>query len=400
MRDPEMSVHGDKPFDNKGLRDGQQRLRAYVLVGVGLVSLAIAWNGITSDRFWRDGGGDYAHYSRAAVEGSRAIPAPWRYRVLFTGLAESASAMGMPAPVAFLVVTACAATLGCAVFGFFLEGLGFNHRTACLGVGVFASSCGGWMAVRGYGYPDAVANLFLIWALLCLVRSQFAKAGCIIAVGVLAKESLLLLVPLGVLAGIREGRLRDASVLALLPAATYLGVRYVVGRGVDEYGFFSLQNIEGVLGYWRNTMTDGPIRWVVWAAVYSFGPLWILAALGMRNGRMYVLNTLPYWGALLLPLALTTDTDRVLSLFFPVVIPLALLGAEEVSGKRWIVSASGIVLVVVLCQATFAWTASVKTVAVGFLCIAPVGLLLAVGTGRENRSIETRNRWCGPGRVW
>jgi hypothetical protein len=384
----------------ESIQSRSQVLWLYALIGAGAVSLAVVWNAANNERFWKDGGGDYRHYARAAVAGNGSVPAPWRYRVLFPRLAASVSAMGMPEPVAFLCVTVCASVLGCAAFGVLLEGVGFGVRGASLGVGMFAASCGGWVPVRGYGYPDALANLFLICALLCLLRRRFVLAGGLIALGVVAKESLLLLVPLGALVALRARGLREALILALLPMAAYTGVRCMVGRGIDEHGFLSVQNVDFVLGYWRTAMTDGPMRWLAWAAVYSLGPLWILAALNVRATKTFVLNMIPYAGTVLIPLVLTTDTDRVFCLLFPLVIPMAVYSAEGTHGRRWGLFAASVVLAVVVCQATFTWRDPLKPMVVALLCSAPACLALARKDRSANRPVRAAGAWFGPGRVW
>jgi hypothetical protein len=350
-------------------------LFAFALAIVSAILLALSLGALNhmSPHFRSSGGGDYLQY--AMMVGSplhNEAAAPWRYRPFLPALAGIAADSGMPLPRAFLLVSSLAAFASCIVFGYFVKRIGFSHGTAVLGTCLFAVSCGGFAAIRGYGYPDALANLFLSLSGRPLVAAAFAT------VGVFAKESLLLTVPTIVFLNRGARRFPGLAVVVICPVAAYLVIRNLIPGG-QGHSFFSIENVHMVTGYWESAMRHGAMRWCLWSLAYSLGPLWLLAAVNIRAGAGYLWHLSFYVPAVVLPLVLTTDTERALCLLFPATIPVALCGFERFRHRPrvfWTVS-----LVTVVCvfasSCTFFCTSRWKYATVVLCFVAPLVVLFA-----------------------
>lgn len=323
--------------------------------------------------FHANGGGDYHQYSQMTrTPLNNTAAAPWCYRPLLPALAGGVARLGLPLPRAFLVVSALAALLSCVAFACLVRNLGFSPSGAILGGCLFAASCGGFGAIQHYGYPDALTNLFLVLSFSLLYSGRPVGAAMVIAVGVVAKESLLLVVPAVIFLSRKARRPVSAATLILCPLLAYVTLRVVIPGGQGQ-SFFSASNMDGVAQYWKSSMRHGEIRWCLWALTYSLGPLWLLAALNGRAGRKHLWHLSAYLIMLVLPLALTTDTNRALCLAFPAVIPVALCGWERFRHSRRTYWTMGVVTITAtfVCASTYYWTSMWKYVFVPLLCVLP-----------------------------
>ena len=102
-------------------------------------------------------------------------------------------------------------------------------------------------------------------------------------------------------------------------------------------------------------MSKGPVRWVLGALAFSLGPLWLMALLGIRGNRLFILKTLPYTILIFLPLAFTADTERALCMYAPIVIPLAMCPLQAAAPDRKLLPLWGglFVILVFASQAIF-----------------------------------------------
>ena len=89
---------------------------------------------------------------------------------------------------------------------------------------------------------------------------------------------------------------------------------------------------------------------------------------------------LVYCVALLLPLVMTTDTDRVLCMFFPAIIPMALCGLEGFRKKPTVFWMLGIVttIAVLLTGSTYYATSSWKYFVLIGLSALPCGMMFTL----------------------
>lgn len=285
--------------------------------------------------------GDVAQYVRLAQGVPlEEIPKPYRYRILVPWLASL-----VPVPGALLdgiyevspeklvslrfgVVNsvALAAAAGCL---FALLGLwGFAPSERLIGSLLFLTA---FYVVNWATTPmvDAAAYAFLTAALWCALTQRGPALCAVVCVGMFAKETLVLSVPL-VLLLVREraqawrlcawcapGMLAYAIFRLQLP--TELGYRYDPAT---------------LLAHFRRLGSPARLAWLAIDLVQVYGALWILAALGWRALRQPAhplargVWILPIVFAL--PLVLGTNFGRIWFLSFPVVIPMALLGLRRV----------------------------------------------------------------------
>jgi hypothetical protein len=305
-------------------------------------------------------GGDYPHYvAMAETPITNSVPSPWRYRLLNPLLASALMAVGIAPELAFLALTSVFAFASCVLMLVFLQHLGLTLFAARAGALLFAVSVGGFIPLRRYyGYTDGLTNLFVVLILIATIRRKFVVAAALLALGTIAKESVLLLLPF-VASRVHAAHIplmRTAAILCV-PLIVFASLRLLVPPDGTGAAAIALTWEEQV-GHWRNAMIHGVSRWVLWSFAYSMGPVWIIAASATPANWPFVRQSALYLLPIAAPLLRTTDTDRALMLAFPIVFPLATSAmgmCQQRRGRNLMVPAS--VACTLASQLTFAWSA-------------------------------------------
>jgi hypothetical protein len=348
-------------------------LLAYVLVAV-------------PSHFTESQGGDYPYYVQMAETPlNNSVPSPWRYRLLNPYFASLLTGAGVSTDVAFLSLTTAFAAVSCMLMRVYLQQLGLSVFAAWTGALLFAVSVGAYIPLRRYyGYTDALTNSLILLVLVLTVARRHVLTAVALGVGTLAKESMLLLLPFLAqrLKAIKTPWRVAVAVLAV-PIAMFVALRVLVPTepsGTDPVAL----TLEAQLEYWRTAMVNGPIRWVLWSLAYSMGPVWLLAAIGLRGNLPFVGSTALYALPVLIPLARTTDTERALMLLFPIVFPLAAYALQPFIKSRSVWVAAVAIACTWGAQLTFDWTpqlrlgpVNAKDAVFAALCLVPA-LLVAL----------------------
>ena len=220
---------------------------------------------------------------------------------------------------AFLVGTAW-------LIWFYLKKLGFSEAAALLGMLLFLTSLS---VVYSSTIPMVEASSYFFLALCAVAiayrnRPLFAVA---FLVGLFAKESVALILPLALLA-VSERRL--SWIGAALPGmVVYLGWRaWGVQSGSGDLGHLDPEHLKSALN-----SIPAYLRFSKFMDLFaSFGLLWVPAFYAMLTGRLTrELQRQYLWIAMLFLVALLVGTGfgRTVFLAFPVVIPGALIGIRE-----------------------------------------------------------------------
>ena len=205
----------------------------------------------------------------------------------------------------------------CIVLLIYQEGLGLHRRTAFLGVLLFLGS---QTVVRSAGLPMVDAGFFFFF-LLCLIAVQRSNSWLLLVgmtVGVLAKEEVLLTIPMIVLSTLPR-RTKVQLLAASIPSLAVFAL-VVSGAGVplDSAMQPTLRTLMSVAGA---------------ADLFAcFGLAWIPAGYALL--RVDVPPLLRRWSWLLpivLVLVFVTNASWTRNVFtaFPAVFPLAALGLTE-----------------------------------------------------------------------
>lgn len=265
----------------------------------------------------------------------------WRYRVLVPGMARAIPAAPLRvvstrpaisdawlASVRLLFVNVLFLTLTGATLFVLLMRLGFSHTESLLGTLLFYTA---FPVVQAGGVPsvDPASWFFFALAAYAIATTNLWLLAAAFAVGIYAKESVLLALPLVVLAPF-TWRARAALLAATAPGVLlYLAVRFVWLPAPGDYLPAAAAGARGAERAWAFVVSvfTRPNRLI--DLLSSFGLLWVPAVASYSRGEGPPL--LRRW-ALFVPLLalailyLGLNLGRILFLAFPIVIPFALLG--------------------------------------------------------------------------
>ena len=331
--------------------------------------------------FTTPSGGDYYQYKKMATSLLiNTVSPPFKYRILFPLLASWISLLGVNLTLSFFLINIITAWFSCILFYYYLKYLGFSHLSAIIGSSIFAATCGGFLPMRAYGVPDTLTNGIIILILILIISQHTYFVMGVITLGVLAKESVLMLLPIVFIFNKKLRNIYGILSMTILPISVYISIRLLLPTE-QHFNYFSLENFSNVVLYWNKAAQHGILRWILWAFSYSLGPVWLIGGLNIKQGYPFIKKMSLYIFSIILPLFLTTDTDRALYLFFPVVIPLALCSIEnmQIAGfQRKEVIANGFVIMVLISQLTYYYSSPVKHFIFISLCIVPIAFDLMV----------------------
>jgi hypothetical protein len=288
------------------------------------------------------------------VEGSESEPGPFRYRVVVPSVAAAIPdavinalsarkrVVGSRAAAKLLLTNFVFLTLcGFAVWAL-LKQFAFSDTDALLGSLLFYASR---IVVQYGGVPmvDAASWFFLAGAIAMLLAERYWAFAILVLIGMFVKETILLLIPFCALVpGRSRGFYVRAAVIltGVLGAYTIFRTNSTVAHSIVPSVSASITDLPSMLGYAEQ---DRMKRWFslggLLQLVSAFGPLWILAWLGRSaiNHDRVLRRWLLVLPVMLMALFWTgANISRLLFLAFPVIVPLALVGALRLSGRQWV----------------------------------------------------------------
>ncbi len=323
--------------------------RKELAAALGALALAMATVYLIGPReFWT---GDTNHYL-AIVRGGMA-PSPFGYRLLTPAIVAA-----LPWPPAFgFFLIAYAATFGTLlVMRALFRRLGVSPAAATAAAVLLCFSYPMANYLARWGRVDPLANFFFALSLLWIVRRFLVPAALLVAVGVLAKESLIFLTPLLFYHRV-HGRFRDpraylgAALLCALPVLTLVTVRSTVEVRKGPLAVESTGDLDQV---WQevwdyNVGEFGIVKRIGREVTKSYGFCWALAALGLLTERRLRLESLYLIAVGVLLCLVATDWSRMLGTGFPgIFIPAALFLDRMRAGRRWRLLLIGLLILGVL----------------------------------------------------
>jgi hypothetical protein len=296
------------------------RLELVVVAGLTMLGLLVLLLVVTErSGLEKD---DTRHYVQMARDPTYLPRVPYAFRVLTPGLVhllplETLAGFTL---VTFVALWLCAGALYC-----YCRALGIDRRASaavtCLMVGSGATV----RLLTTPTYVDAASYLFTLLALLALRFRKPRRFALVLAVGVLNRETILLLLPVYLLQLRAAGRLNRQALprlalvfgLPLLTLGTVVALRLLTG-GILETGLEPLRTKPRT--FEQNIPSPQDL-----ADIYSvFGVAWLLALGGWRRASGLLRRSAVYALLIVLQLAVSRgDESRNLSHLLPVVLPLA-----------------------------------------------------------------------------
>jgi hypothetical protein len=281
---------------------------------------------------------------------------PYTFRVLTPGLAG----LWPGDPVAgFTLVTLVALPLAATALYAYQRAIELGRPAALAGALLFTVSGGSVRMLTTPVYVDALTYLTEAAAFWLLARRQFWPFVTVVTVGVLNRETALLLLALYLAV---EPPLRATwrrAVLAVLVPMTVFGA--VVMLKLASGGVLSgTVPLATLAPFARTFRQDLPSLTDLFDVYSMLGVLWLLAARNLPGSTWFQRRTLVYAALVILQLTVSRgDEGRNLSHLFPVVIPLAMLEVQRVLGVGGRLSRVLAILLVLGCAASMVharWT--------------------------------------------
>lgn len=267
--------------------------------------------------------------------------APWGWRILGPGTVR---VLPVTDQLGFQVVTFASLCVAATCVHQICRALGFDRRLAFAGLLLFvALSFATKFAMFDFWLTDPLAFAFLGLAVLFAVEQRVFPFACCLAVGVLAKESVVFAAPLLYTFGADEaldGRAARRALLATIPALVVLvavrlaipawnGQPYALGlpgpiaasaRTIPDYSALAVA---------RDTLARraGAVSSTVVRSISAFGLLvGVLPFIGGRRAARLAVRFAPLLVLVGLQEVFAFNTERLLVLAFPAMIPLAVCG--------------------------------------------------------------------------
>lgn len=278
--------------------------------------------------------------------------APYCWRLLEPALA-AASPFSLQA--SFMTVTfAALIALGPAIYAL-VRSAGFSRSHGVAGALLFFSL--GWGAkfvVSDFWVPDALGTLFLVVAMAFALRKRPLEMAVTLAIGLLAKESVLFAAPLFYTLNARslvDRRQLRTTLLVVAPALVMLvlvrllipeangDVRYistmppVISRFPEIFPPYSYVDRFNEIG---RDFRWGDRAWGDFDAYFTdpFGLVVLaLALIGAARTPLFAMRLAPFFVLVYSQLLFATDTQRLLVLAYPAVALLAMTGLQLVANR-------------------------------------------------------------------
>jgi hypothetical protein len=313
---------------------------------------------------------------------------PYSFRILTPGLAGLWP--GDPLP-SFTLIALLALPLAATALYAYQRTVDLGHGAALAGALLFAVSGGSVRMLTTPVYVDPLTYLTEAAAFWLLARRQFWPFVAVVTVGVLNRETALLLVVLYlVVEPPTRTTWRRAALAIVLPAAV-LGVTIVAKLAMG--GVLSGAAPLAILAPFARTFQQNVPPLADLFDVYSMlGVLWLLALPHLPGPTSFQRRALVY-AALVTPRdrQLEDDEGRNLSHLFPVVIPLAMLEVQrllDAGTRRGTLLATMLVLACAASMVHARWTILEPTWLRYGLVACGTALALAIAWGSR--------AWCRP----
>jgi hypothetical protein len=182
-----------------------------------------------------------------------------------------------------------------------------------------------------FGRVDPLANTLLVAALLMIFRRSFLAASLLIALGVLAKETVLMLLPVLLLSGFTQRPARpwwNFMLWVAIPLVSFALPRWIIQPAP---GLFTVRAWNDMITVWQliwqlNVQEHGLILRLGRDLIRTFGYFWVTALFGfllLRSDLRWLCSYLFVVGLGLCLVA--TDWSRMLGAVFPAIfIPTAI----------------------------------------------------------------------------
>jgi hypothetical protein len=284
--------------------------------------------------------GDGGLYVRMSEHPGRLADPTLGFRIMMPWLV---SVLPGSTELGFEIVTVLSLAITAAVL-FTLLRQTLGDEAACWGVVFFLVSGAVVRALRDPYLVDALAFAFVIGAFTLAFARCWLWLALVLAAGVLAKETLLFVLVPAVLLGLRgrpNARVWQLVVVVAAPISVYL-LLHRTSLIFSEPGNHSyLADIPHVIPYEREKV--GLVRAPIQAVLYSFGPLWLVVAVGYRRLEARWRVAFPYLPvAVVGSLAVAGDWPRLLGYAFPIVIAAAV--AMPLAPARRLLLAAAVLL--------------------------------------------------------
>ena len=299
---------------------------------------------------------DAGQYYQMAESPTFLARLPYTFRVLTPGLAGL-----WPGDVVagFTLVTLLALPLAATALYAYQRAIQLGHPAALAGALLFAVSGGSIRMLTTPVYVDALTYLTEAAAFWLLARRQFWPFVAVVTVGVLNRETALLLVALYLMVEPPTRTTWTRAALAVLVPAAGLGV--VVGLKLAAGGVLGGTTPLATLAPFARTFQQTLPSLADLFDIYSMlGVLWLLAVRNLPGPTGFQRRALVYAVLVILQLTVSRgDEGRNLSHLFPVVIPLAMLEVQRVLGGGGRLGRARAILLVLGCAASMVharWT--------------------------------------------
>jgi hypothetical protein len=304
--------------------------------------------------------GDSHVYLQMAAEPSATAPAPWGLRILAPWLV-AASGLSPRNGFTLLTLGSLAAT---ATLLYFRLRLVVERGTAAFGMFLFVSSFGTIGLLRNPYLVDALAFPFIMAAFLLYSLRRWAALAVVMAIGMLAKESMIFVVVtvvadwglelirnlcLGTSSGSRNASSNvdrparvigggSVALVVALPLAVFFALHYGGSRfpqaSARSFSYLSGENWSAVVAYQQKW--GGPAKTLVQAFMYSWGVLWLALPLCLLRVRGDLRRQALFLVPVLASMLIATDWIRMLSWAFPVIVPLVCAGGFRSKWSRFV----------------------------------------------------------------
>lgn len=346
------------------------------LPAVSLVVLLVLFVFYWEPRFLESG--DAVYYLQATERPLTFIAPPFSYRIFVPLIGYL---LPIPSPTALILLTFTGLTLASGwIFHFCRTKLSIENSTLC--AGFFLLSPIVTFSLMDPYLVDPIFVAFLSLAILGLARRSWALVLTGLLVGVLAKETILFLLPSLAFLYMkwRSAHSRVLLVAIVAPILLYLIIHYtplLFGESTPNYSYLSIDTRRFVLDYQRINFGNWFMA-LIRAIFESFSFLWVLAAVSawrlLRTKDADLFSTLSRGLLLVLvpvaaSLLVATDWTRMLGIAYVTVLPLA---AAELRGLKVMLSS----LALYGAQAAITWRTMDTNIKVGLeIAIFCAGLL-------------------------
>lgn len=260
--------------------------------------------------------------------------APFLWRVLVPMLVERLTRFGLHIHTAFYLVTTASLVGFLASLFLYLRARGLSPPEAALGVALTGFLPG---AVRWYQYQywmtDPLCLFLMVLALLTIESGDDAGTVGVSVLGVLTRETFVLVMAYAILRRYEEKGARPALRLALVmlpgPLLVLMALRHFIIPASPPQSITDTI-VETML--WRDDMLF--VNQIYFATLGSFGILLVLALLSMP-ALLRAIPRRPSAAVFALGVAASLlfgiNTDRLLAYAIPVVLPFILIRLREIA---------------------------------------------------------------------